>query len=49
VDCTSEPDLWPITFTGFTAGGGVPACAEVLDCTSPVEATSWGAVKSLYR
>ena len=50
VDCNAiGPQPWPITFKGFNASGGVAACTDVVLCTSPVTATSWGAVKALYR
>ena len=48
VDCdTISPSQWPVTQNGYGAGGAA-SCAEAL-CTTAVEPTTWGAVKSLYR
>jgi hypothetical protein len=51
VDCSPNPDLWPMDFIGLSHGAGSPCFAGTGDCTKPisVEETSWGKVKTLYR
>lgn len=49
VDCTPNPQLWPVEWTGLDFGGG--PCGKGDLCIKPisVEEMSWGAVKGLYR
>jgi hypothetical protein len=42
VDCSPNPVLWPIAWTGLDFGGG--HCKSVA-----VESTSWGKIKATYR
>jgi hypothetical protein len=51
VDCSPDPQLWPIEWRGLDFGGGI-ACVEGTLCEKPplaVEEASWGGVKALYR
>ena len=48
VDCETQPQAWPIDWIGL--GIGVPNAGKGDACKfTSVEATTWGAIKGLYR
>jgi hypothetical protein len=52
VDCRPAPELHPNAIVGFSNTGSPPSCDDrnpLLCNPVPVEATSWGEVKGLYR
>jgi hypothetical protein len=50
VDCSqTSPQQWPFNQIGYTWGGATPSCPQGSGCIVPVDATSWGSIKSLYR
>jgi hypothetical protein len=50
VDCSPNPQLWPIEWIGYSSDGTAPCGAGHASCLPVgIERTSWGKIKSLYR
>lgn len=49
IDCDPSPELHPMAFVGFASDGTSPCSEGQCSGAVPVDGTSWGSVKTLYR